>query len=54
MDMALPARRAVPVGERTFLVVEGESAGSTFDFIPDDGGGTRFLRYGGRLSDRVT
>jgi hypothetical protein len=52
-DMTLPVRRAVPVAERTFLLLEGESAGSTFDFIMDGDGGPRFLRHGGRLSDRV-
>ncbi|MGE0543440.1 MAG: serine hydrolase domain-containing protein [Dehalococcoidia bacterium] len=52
-DMTMPARRAVPVAERTFLLIEGESAGSTFDFIVDGSGSLRFLRYGGRLADRV-
>jgi CubicO group peptidase (beta-lactamase class C family) len=52
-DMTLPPRRAVPVAERTFLLTEGELAGSTFDFIVNAEGGTRFLRFGGRLSDRV-
>jgi hypothetical protein len=52
-DMTLPPRRAVPVGERTFLLTEGEIAGSTFDFIVNADNVVRFLRFGGRLSDRV-
>lgn len=52
-DMNLPPRRAVPVGESRFLLTEGEFAGSTFDFIENADNSVRFLRFGGRLSDRV-
>jgi CubicO group peptidase (beta-lactamase class C family) len=50
-DMALPARRAEPIGERTFRILDGEQAGSTFDFLLDADGTVRFLRLGGRLLD---
>jgi CubicO group peptidase (beta-lactamase class C family) len=52
-EMILPPRRAAPIAERTFLVLDGESAGSTFDFIAGGDGAPRFLRHGGRLADRV-
>ncbi|MGH2600861.1 MAG: serine hydrolase, partial [Dehalococcoidia bacterium] len=51
--MTPPPRRATPIDERAFLVLDGEAIGSTFDFILDDDGMPRFLRLGGRLSDRV-
>jgi hypothetical protein len=53
-DMLIPPRHAVAVGERKFLVLDGETAGSTFDFILDGGGEVRFLRLSGRLLDRAT
>jgi CubicO group peptidase (beta-lactamase class C family) len=52
-DMNLPVRSAVPIGSHRFRVLDGETAGSSFDFI-DDEGSPRFLRLGGRLSERVS
>ena len=48
----VPPRRAAPVGEARFLVLDGESAGSTFDFVRNEDGAVRFLRFGGRLLER--
>ena len=52
-DMLLPPRGAAPVDEHRFLVLDGETAGSTFDFILNEDGEVRFLRLGGRLLDRA-
>lgn len=43
-----------PVGEFEFLVQNGPAAGSLVDFIENESGGIRFIRYGGRFADRVT
>ena len=48
-----PPMHAVPVGERRFLITDGESEGSTFDFIPGEGDTPRFIRIFGRLADRI-
>lgn len=52
-DFTTPPRHARPIGDRTFAILDGEAAGSTFDFILDQQGLPRFLRYEGRLSDRI-
>ena len=48
----VPPMQAVPIGPRRFLITDGEAAGSTIDFIPDDGDMPRFIRLHGRLADR--
>ena len=50
-----PPITLAPIGPLEFVVEEGEYAGMRTDFIPADGNGTtpRFLRFGGRLADRV-
>jgi len=52
-DMTTERGYAVPIGQQKFFEAGGVYAGSTFDFILDDDGAPRFLRLGGRLSDRV-
>jgi CubicO group peptidase (beta-lactamase class C family) len=44
---------AVPVGERRFLIVDGEAAGGVVDFLLNEDGTVRFIRSGGRLADPV-
>jgi hypothetical protein len=41
------------VGEREFVVTAGEMAGSRVDFILSADSRVRFVRFGGRLADRV-
>jgi CubicO group peptidase (beta-lactamase class C family) len=43
---------ARPLGERRFVIVDGEQEGSTIDFI-GDGPTPRFVRLHGRLADRL-
>jgi CubicO group peptidase (beta-lactamase class C family) len=42
-----------PIGEKEFIITEGEAAGTRADFIGEDGGRPRFLRVGGRLAAPV-
>lgn len=49
----LPALRLVPIAERKFLITNTHVQGETVEFIPDEAGNPRFVRYHGRLSDRL-
>lgn len=56
-EVRMPPEEALPIGERRFRVSEGESEGSTIDFIcadsgDGDGDRPRFIRLHGRLADR--
>ena len=50
-----PPLTLIPIGPREFVMAEAEYAGLRTDFIPGnrDGGPPRFIRFGGRLADRV-
>jgi CubicO group peptidase (beta-lactamase class C family) len=43
----------VPTDDHTFVVEDGIAEGSLADFILNDDGGIRFLRFGGRLAYRA-
>jgi CubicO group peptidase (beta-lactamase class C family) len=47
----LPPEQLAPIGEREFLIEEGERAGNRIDVILHADGAPRFLRMGGRLYD---
>lgn len=49
-----PPVRAEAIAPDRFLIVEGESAGETVEFIDGPGGEVRFMRLHGRLTDRIT
>ncbi len=42
-----------PLGGDRFLVTDGEGADGKIEFIPGDNGLPRFMRFGGRMADRV-
>jgi hypothetical protein len=44
--------RLVPTDDHTFVVEDGIAEGSLADFILNDDGSIRFLRFGGRLGYR--
>lgn len=46
-----PTRTGIPIGDREFLIPDGEDAGERFDFILHPDGRPRFLRLHGRLHD---
>ena len=48
-----PPAQLVPVGARRFLIVDGDREGGIVDFFPGEGARPRFIRFGGRLADRV-
>jgi CubicO group peptidase (beta-lactamase class C family) len=50
-EITLPPEDALPIGDRRFRVSEGESEGSTIDFIAGEGERPRFIRLHGRLAD---
>jgi len=50
-ETVMPPEDALPIGEYRFRVTEGESEGSTLDFIPGDSDSPRFIRLHGRLAD---
>jgi hypothetical protein len=45
--------RAEALAPDVFLVVEGDGAGETVEFIAAADGAVRFMRAHGRLTDRV-
>ena len=49
----MPPVWAKPISELEFVVTTGASAGTRIDLITNEDGSLRFLRAGGRLSDRV-
>jgi CubicO group peptidase (beta-lactamase class C family) len=51
--LTLPPIPLAAVGEREFVVTAGEMAGSRVDFILSADSRVRFVRFGGRLADRV-
>lgn len=53
VEVTLPPQHIAPVGETRFVLTDGESAGERVDFI-GDGDAPAFMRFHGRLLDRVT
>jgi CubicO group peptidase (beta-lactamase class C family) len=53
-DKPQPPVHAAPVGDDRFVITEGARAGGLVDFIRNQDGSIRFIRYGGRVSDRVS
>jgi len=51
--VVFPPVRAEAIAPDRFLIVEGESAGETIEFIDGPNGEVRFMRLHGRLTDRV-
>lgn len=51
-EVTMPPQMMVPVGERRFILTDGESVGERVDFIGGDEEPT-FMRFHGRLVDRV-
>ncbi len=52
-DRTMPPVHAMPLGGDKFRVVGGAGDGSPVDFFRNEDGSMRFIRYGGRVSDRV-
>ncbi|MDI3341373.1 MAG: serine hydrolase domain-containing protein [Sphaerobacter sp.] len=53
-ERTMPPIDMAPIGEREFIVVDGQYKGMRVDFIPAaTGDKPRFLRFGGRLGDYV-
>ena len=52
-EKVLPPVWAKPVGDLELIVTSGSSEGIRADFIPGPDGSIRFIRFGGRLADRV-
>ena len=50
-ETKLPPITLAPIGEREFVVTDGEMKGSRVEFIPTASDAPRFIRYGGRLAD---
>lgn len=53
-DTPQPPVHAAPVGDDRFIITEGARKGGLVDFIRNQDGSIRFIRYGGRVSDRVS
>lgn len=52
-EQELPASWMKPISDRECVLTGGAAAGMRVDFIVGDDGATRFVRFGGRLYDRV-
>ena len=52
-DQTLPPRQLEPLGNDRFRVRDGAMKGSLVNFFRNDDGSIRFVRVGGRVSDRV-
>ncbi|MCX7622731.1 MAG: beta-lactamase family protein [Thermomicrobium sp.] len=52
-ETTLPPILARPISAREYLVTEGDYAGMRIDFIDGEAGHPAFMRFGGRLAERV-
>jgi CubicO group peptidase (beta-lactamase class C family) len=53
LDIGIPPVEMAPISDREFIATEGLFAGIRTDFILHEDGSVRFMRFGGRIAERV-